>query len=376
MDADVLIIGAGVAGLSLGAALAPYRSVLVLEAEDASGYHSSGRSAAFSHFGIGNQRVRALTAASRAFFEQLPLPGETPLAKRASALFIATEVMLPELEQLADIVSPFAPNLTRCDEAQMQRLFPPLRTGPEAAVAGLLDPKGFRIGSAALLQAYARRIKSNGGTILTGRRVDAISFGADGWRVACGDASHAAPILINAAGAWADQIASLAGVAPLGLSPLRRTIIVVDPPTGADVFAWPFVKTVVDDFYMLPEGGRLMASPVDEVPAEPGDAQPDDYDIALAAAKVEQYTTLPVGRIAHRRAGLRTFAADRTPVIGFDPRAPSFFWCAGQGGFGLQTAPALADAAAALLLGRPWPQPLAAQGVHAHGLSPERLIHG
>jgi D-arginine dehydrogenase len=185
-----------------------------------------------------------------------------------------------------------------------------------------------------------------------------------------------APLIVNAAGAWADLLASQAGLAPLRLTPLRRTAILIDGPDGTETRSWPFTKTVIDDFYMLPEGGKLIASPVDEIAAEPCDAQPEELDVAVAAAKVEEYTTLTVRRIAHSWAGLRTFAPDRTPVVGPDPREPSFFWLAGQGGFGLQTAPAMAAAAASLLLDRQWPQALAAEGVHAHGLSPERLIHG
>jgi D-arginine dehydrogenase len=180
---------------------------------------------------------------------------------------------------------------------------------------------------------------------------------------------------VNAAGAWADAVAGMAGVRPLGLRPLRRTIIVVDSPVGADVRDWPFVKTAVDDFYILPESGRLMASPVDEVEDQACDAQPEEYDVALAAWKVERYTTLPVARIAHRWAGLRTFTADRTPAIGFAPDAPGFFWLAGQGGFGLQTAPAVAEAVEALATGGRWPQGLARLGVAANDLLVSRFAN-
>lgn len=375
MDADFLIIGGGVAGLSAAAALAPHGSVLLLEAEAALGHHASGRSATFSHFGIGNDIVRRLTACSRAFF-QAPPEGmaDVPLARRASALFVATEAMLPDMDRLEAAMRAHAPAVRRCEAAELTALFPPLRMGGEAAVAGLLDEDGLRLDADALLQAYARQVRSLGGTILSGAAAATIAR-TDAWKVTTPDGSvHRGRVLINAAGAWADLVAEGAGVPPLGLLPKRRTIIIVDPPAGANVAAWPFVKTVVDDFYILPEAGRLIASPVDEVPSEPCDAQPDDYDIALAAWKVEQYTTLSVERVSHRWAGLRTFAPDRTPVIGFDPRAEDFFWLAGQGGFGLQTAPALAVAAAALARGAEWPESLAAAGIRAHHLAPERLI--
>jgi D-arginine dehydrogenase len=368
--ADFLIIGGGVAGLSAGARLSRHGRVVVLEGEDALGHHSSGRSATFSHFGIGNRIVRALTAHSRDFFIQA---GEGVLCRRSPALFVATEQMVPTLDALAHDMAAFAPALARPDEAEMLLLFPPLRTGPEAIVAGLLDPDGLRLDSDALLQGYARAIRAVGGEVVMGRRVRSIASGDD-WLVETeAGESWTAPILINAAGAWADGIAAMAGVRPLGLKPLRRTIIVVDPPQGAEVRDWPFVKTAVDDFYVLPESGRLMASPVDEVESDPCDAQPEDYDIALAAWKVERYTTLSVERIVHRWAGLRTFTADRTPAAGFDRSAPGFFWLAGQGGFGLQTAPAMAEAVEALVTGAPWPDALAQAGLHAGALDPNRL---
>ena len=378
MVSDVLIVGGGVAGLSLGAALSKHRKVTVLEAEEAVGRHSSGRSATFSHFGIGNEIVRGLTSASRAFFQRPPEGfAEVSIARRATALFVATEAMLPTLDTLEELMRPHAPGLRRASESDMLALFPALRTGTGAIIAGVVDEDGLRLDADAMLQAYARAVRSSGGQVLTGQRVATVEPQADGWVVTTDSGErHASPILVNAAGAWADGLAGLAGVGPLGLRPLRRTIIIVDPPSGTDVSRWPFVKTVVDDFYILPEGGRLAASPVDEVPDDPCDAQPEDYDIAFAAWKVEEYTTLAVPRVQHRWAGLRTFAADRTPVTGFDPGAPGFFWLAGQGGFGLQTAPALAEAAASIILSTTWPEQLAALGISPHVLGPERLIHG
>ena len=366
--ADFLIVGGGVAGLSAGAALAQYGKAIVLEAEEALGHHSSGRSATFSHYGIGNAVVRALTMHSRAWF--LETEGGA-LVRRHPALFVATEEMRAGLAALGEDMARFTDSLEEADGARMRALFPPLRFGGEAIVAGIAYPDGLRLDSDAMLQHYARAIRAAGGQVLNGRRVATIS---PEWTVETDRGeSFSAPILINAAGAWADRIAALAGVQPLGLTPLRRTIIVVDPPPGADARGWAFVKTAVDDFYILPEGGRLAASPVDEVADDPCDAQPEDYDIALAAWKVERYTSLNVSRIAHRWAGLRTFAADRMPVAGFDAQAPGFFWLAGQGGCGLQTAPAMAEAVAALVTGAVWPKALAESGVSADLLFPARL---
>ncbi|MEA3017433.1 MAG: D-arginine dehydrogenase [Sphingomonadales bacterium] len=351
--ADILVIGGGVAGLSAAAALARHGRVVVLEAEEAVGVHSSGRSATFSHYGIGNHAVRALTAWSRPFFAK-------GVAERAAALFVASVEMLPELDALEAEMARFTGGLRRVGEAEMADLFPPLRVGREGAVAGCVDPDGLRLDSDAMLQGYARAVRAAGGEVLTGRRVARI---APAWiAVTESGEEWTAPVLVNAAGAWADAVAKLAGVRPLALRPLRRTIVIIDAPAGADVRSWPFVKTAVDDFYILPEGGRLAASPVDEIESGPCDAQPEDYDVALAAWKIERYTSLSVARILHRRAGLRTFTVDRVPAAGFAADAPGFFWLAGQGGYGLQTAPAMAAITESLIAGGPWPDGLAELG--------------
>jgi D-arginine dehydrogenase len=217
-------------------------------------------------------------------------------------------------------------------------------------------------------------IRSTGGEVLTGRRIAAIRQRSGDWQVATEGGEHwTAPVLVNASGAWADAVAALAGVRPLGLKPLRRTIIVFDPPQSLDARGWPFVKTAADAFYMLPEGGRLLASPTDEVESDACDAQPEDYDRALAAWRVEEFTAMKVERIAHSWAGLRTFTGDRVPAAGFAPDAPGFFWLAGQGGFGLQTAPGMAAAAEALITGGPWPDGLAQLAVSPEALRPDRL---
>jgi len=355
--ADFLIIGAGVAGLSAAARLAAHGRVIVLEAEDAPGYHSSGRSVAFSHYGIGNETVKALTAWSRPFFEP-------PIARPFPSLYFADVERLPILAAMQVDMAAFSDTIRAVEAAEMARLCPILKTGPGAAVAGLLDPTGLKLDADALLQSYARPIRS---AIRTGVRAERIDYGSV-WTV---NEAFQAPVLVNAAGAWADRVALLAGVKPLGLAPKRRTIIALDPPAGAAIAGWPFVHAVAGDFYMLPEAGQLLVSPVDEVPDEPGDAQPEEYDLALAADRFEHYTSARVAHIAHRWAGLRTFTADRTPSAGFAPDAPGFFWLAGQGGYGLQTAPAMAAVTEALVTGGAWPAGLAASPSQ---IRPERLF--
>lgn len=356
-SADFLIVGAGVAGLSAAARLAGHGRAIVLEAEDAPGYHSSGRSVAFSHYGIGNEAVKALTAWSRPWFGP-------EIARPFPSLYFADEERLPILAAMAAGMAAFSDAIRPVEAEEMAQLCPILKTGPGAARAGLVDPTGLKLDADALLQSYARPIRA---AIRTDVRAERIDY--DGlWTV---NDAYEAPILVNAAGAWADRVALLAGVKPLGLAPKRRTVIALDPPAGADIAGWPFVHAVAGDFYMLPEAGRLLVSPVDEVPDEPGDAQPEEYDVALAADRFEHYTGLRVAHIAHRWAGLRTFTADRTPTAGFAPDAPGFFWLAGQGGYGLQTAPAMAAVTEALVTGGAWPAGLEAAPAQ---IRPERLF--
>ena len=374
--ADIVVIGGGIAGLSAAARLAAHGRVVVIEAESHSGYHASGRSATFYHFGIGNRPVRGMTAYSRAFFEQPPGDfADHALCRPTPALFVARAGMTATLDALESEMRRFTDTVARVDAAEMLALLPVLKIGPEAVVAGVVDTGGRRLDADGLLQGYARQLRQRGGELVTDARIAAIARVGGVWRVASerGDV-FTAPILVNAAGAWADQVAGLAGVRPLGLQPKRRTIIIFDPPADIDVGAWPFVKAAVDDFYMLPEAGRLMASPTDEIDSAPVDAQPEDYDIALAASKVEDYTTLPPPRIRHRWAGLRSFVADRVPTAGFAPDAEGFFWLAGQGGYGLQTAPAMAEIVESLVTGAAWPAGLTALGVSPAQVLPGRLL--
>jgi len=367
-SADFIVIGGGIAGLSAAARLAAHGRVVVLEAEEALGYHSSGRSVSFSHFGIGNAVVRALTGHSRPFFEAQPAGFcDSPIAELSPSLYFAGEEALPLLDTLETNMASLVETLEPLDAAALTRLCPVLRTGPGAAVRGFLDPTGLKLDADALLQSFARAVRAQGGEIRLGQQVETIARQSDTWTV---NGAVAAPVLVSAAGAWCDRIAALAGVTPLGLQPRRRTIIAVDP--GVDMAGWPFVHSAAGDFYMLPEAGRLLVSPVDEVEDDPCDAQPDDYDIAYAADRLEHYTTLKVARIAHRWAGLRTFTSDRTPTAGFAPDAPGFFWLCGQGGYGLQTAPAMAAAVESLIAGSIWPM----ADVRPAQIAPDRLLAG
>jgi D-arginine dehydrogenase len=353
---DILIIGGGVAGLSAAAVLSEQAKVIVLEAEEQIGYHSSGRSATMLHYALGDRLVRALTLASRGFIETPPEGfSDVQLGQPMPVLIHAREEEREALDALDAEISPFAA-LERLDDRGVAELCPLLKVGEGEACAGIADLAGIRLDAHALLQGYARALRERGGALLGGMRVVKMHHSFGVWNITTeGEHAFSAPIVVNAAGAWADSIAKLARVEPLGLEPKRRTIITFDAPSGTDLGRLPFAKTVGDELYFAPESGRLFASPMDEIPSEPTDAQASEYEVALAVWRIEERTVAKVDRIHSRWAGLRTFAPDRHPVAGFAPAAEGFFWLAGQGGFGLQTSPAMAGVVASLVSGARWP---------------------
>jgi D-arginine dehydrogenase len=363
---DILVIGGGIAGLSAAAELSRHAKVTVLEAEEQVGFHSSGRSATMLHYALGDRLVRALTLASRPFFDSPP-EGFGELGRRMPVLIHAREDERAALDALAAELALFA-KLEQPDARGVHELCPLLK---DDAVHGIADLNGVRLDPHALLQGNLRLLRATGGELHTSARAARIDHGGGVWTLIneAGE-TYGAPVIVNAAGAWADKIAELAGVRPLGLSPKRRTIITFDAPPGIDLEPLPFAKTVGDELYFAPESGRLFASPMDEVPSDPVDAQPDEYEVALAAYRMEERTTVKIERIHSRWAGLRTFTPDRHPAAGFAPDAEGFFWLAGQGGFGLQTSPAMARIAASLIAGEPWPVP----DVTAAELDPGRFL--
>jgi D-arginine dehydrogenase len=367
---DILIIGGGIAGLSAAAELSDHAQVSVLEAEDQVGFHSSGRSATMLHYALGDRLVRALTLASRSFFDSPPDGfSEVPLGRQTPVLVFAREDERAELDALEADISLFV-QLERLDERGIAELCPLLKVGEGGARHGIADRDGIRIDQHALLQGFLRQTRRKGGVLHATSRAATIERGSGVWTATTemGEV-HSAPVLINAAGAWADTIAAMAGVEPIGLAPKRRTIITFDAPADTDTAGLPFTKTVGDELYFGGEGGRIFASPMDEIPSEPTDAQPDDYEVALAAFRMEERTALKVERIHSKWAGLRSFTPDRRPAVGFAGDAEGFFWLAGQGGFGLQTSPAMAAAVASLIVGKEWPT----ADVSAAELSPNRF---
>jgi D-arginine dehydrogenase len=368
---DVIVLGAGMAGASIAAELAPHRRVLLLEREDQPGRHTTGRSAAMFFESYGNATVRGLTRASRAFLEQPPEGfAELPLMSPRAALFVAGQEALPRLQAMIDAPDA-APTLRRLSPAQTLALVPILR--PEAVAGGALDDSGCDMEVAAILQGYLRLARRGGAQVVLGG-TDVLLQRAGGlWTVDSRAGRFQAPVVVNATGAWADELARQAGAQPVGLQPMRRTAGTIPAPQGHDTRHWPMVIDVDETVYFKPDAGQMLLSPANEDPMPPCDVAPEELDIALAVHRFEELTTVPVKRIAHRWAGLRSFVADRSPVAGWDPRAEGFFWLAGQGGYGIQMAPALARAAAAMLLGQALPADIAAQGVTPQALSPDRL---
>ncbi len=374
LQTDVIVLGAGMAGASLAAELSAKRSVVLLEIEDQPGRHATGRSAAMFFESYGNATVRALTRASRSFLA-LPPAGfaDVPLLTPRASLVIADAGQLPRLDHIHSEARTGAAML-RLDSAETLAMVPILRA--EAAAGALLDRSGHDIDVAALLQGYLRVVRRNGARLMMGAAELTILRQGGLWHVRSRVGEFRAPMLVNATGAWADKVAVQAGAKAVGLQPMRRTAMTVAAPAGCDVRLWPAVIDADESFYFKPDAGQLLLSPANEDPMDPCDAVPDELDVAIAVDRFERATTMRVQRVSHRWAGLRSFVADRTPVVGFDPRVEGFFWLAGQGGYGIQTAPALARVAAALITGQDLPSDIHAEGVAAEALDPARPALG
>jgi D-arginine dehydrogenase len=365
MDFDVAVVGGGIAGVSAAAALAESASVVLLEQEQQLAYHTTGRSAAAFLETYGSPTVRALTRASRAALATSDATGRSKLSPRPQ-VWVASATHVAELDRLVSE----EPLLAWLSEPELARRCPMLRPG--WAVAAAIEADAQDLDVAGLFEAYRRLALQRGAVLRTSAGVRAARRHRDGWRLGTDPGPVTASVVVNAAGAWADQVGAMFGAAVLGLTPLRRSVAVVTCP-GVDR-SWPLVADIAERFYFRPEGDALLISPAEQTPVEPGDARPEPEWIALALERVNEATTLNLRHVRTAWAGLRTFAPDRAPVVGFDPRVEGLFWLCGQGGYGIQTAPAMAMLAAALVLGQPLPAELAAEGVDPGALGPSRCI--
>lgn len=346
---DVIIVGGGIAGASLGAEIAANRRTLIIEAEDQCGYHSTGRSAAFYLESYGGADVAKLTLASRDFLANPPADFSDHGFLHVRGDLHITRDRLPEL--------PPAVETRPVERAELEQLVPGIR--PEWRRA-LLEPGCADIEAAALHGAYLRQFRRSGGEVVTRAKLARATRRNGRWAIKLDDGSglHAA-LLVNAAGAWADVVAEGSDVRPLRIAPKRRTLVQLRVGRSG-LKDLPLVDDADGTFYFKGEGdSSVWLSPHDEIESDPCDAAPEEIDIAIAIDRFEQVVDWPIERVERSWAGLRSFAPDRLPVYGFDPATPGFFWCAGQGGFGIQTSPAAAKLAASVLLGQQ-PPPLVA----------------
>jgi D-arginine dehydrogenase len=368
---DIAVIGAGIAGASAAFELARSHSVLILEMEDAPGYHTTGRSAAFFSQAYGAAAMRALTSASLSFYANPP-PGfaEHPLLRESGAMYIARSDQHAELDALERAIA---------NSDLVERRDAGFAIGKVGVLAKdyvaecLWEPGAQEIDVHALHHGYLRGARQRGAQLLCGAKLTSAERGAGRWALTTSAGKFAASVIVNAAGAWGDQIAQLAGAAPLGLRPLRRTACIIPAPPGAEIRRWPLVIDVDEEFYFKSDAGNILLSPADETPSEPCDVAPEDIDIAVAVDRFERATTLRVERVLRSWAGLRTVTGDRTLALGFDAAVEGFFSLVGQGGQGIQSAPAAARCVAALIRGEDLPDDVIALGVSAAALSPRRF---
>jgi D-arginine dehydrogenase len=369
---DFLVIGGGVAGCAAAYGLTAHGRVCVLERESSPGYHSTGRSAALHTETYGNAAIRALTVGSRAFLLDPP-DGFTdhPLLSPRGAMTIGRTDQSELLDRAYDESVRFVPSVSRLSPAQAIERVPVLN--PDYVAGAMFEPDAMDMDVNAIHQGYLTGHRADGGRVVVNAEIKGLSGGADGWRATTPAGEFRAPVVVNAAGAWCDEVAGLAGIAPVGLTPKRRTAFTFAAPEGIEAAGWPMVAGVAEEFYFKPESGLLLGSPADETPVDPHDVQPEELDVALGADWIQKATVMEIRRIERKWAGLRSFVADKTLVAGFDAHAPGFFWLAGQGGYGIMTSPAMSRVVAALATGQPFPDDLAALGVTAADLSPGRL---
>jgi D-arginine dehydrogenase len=372
MTHDFIVVGAGIAGASVGYELARSGRVCILERESQPGYHATGRSAALFAPSYGGREIRALTRASRAFFDGPPAGFcEHPLLQQRGTLYIARSDQLQRLAQMVAGIRASGGSVASIDGQEAMARVPLLK--PAYLAAAAFDFAAMDIDANGLLQGYLRGARQAGAELIASSPVTQVSRRDGVWSIELTGRTVSAPILINAAGAWADELAALCNVQNLGLRPLLRTAMLVDAPAGVDVKGWPAVIDTDEQFYFKPDAGKLLLSPAEETESVPCDAQPEELAVAVGVDRVQAALNIEVRRINHRWAGLRTFSPDRVPVVGFDAQRAGFFWCAGQGGYGIQTAPAMARVAAALAREENLPADVAAEGLSARDLSPRRF---
>jgi D-arginine dehydrogenase len=369
---DFVVIGGGIAGASVAYELAQHGRVVLVEAEATCGYHTTGRSAALFTEAYERDVMRLLAMASRGFLEAPP-PGfcDGEILSPLAILFIGRSDQAERVEEEAAIAREMVPSVRVLDGAAAAELCPVLRPGYVAVAA--LEPDAYTIDVHALHQGFLGGLRHRGGRVVTGFRSSTVTMSDGGWVVSDGSRTFDCSVVVNAAGAWGDEVAALAGATPVGLVPYRRTAFTFAAPDGVNPSALPMVIDVDEDFYFKPEGPQFLGSLAEETPMEPHDVRHTEIDVALAIERIEAATTLHIRHVRTAWAGLRTFSPDRRPVVGEDPERRGLFWLTGQGGYGIMTSPAMARAVAGLVVDGAIPDDLAARGISADRLSPARF---
>ncbi len=373
-DFDFAIIGAGIAGVSAAYHLAPHARVIVLEREHVAAYHTTGRSAALHSETYGSAEIRAITVSSGRFYRKPPAGfADHPLLTPRGALIAGRAEQQPALQKAAAEYARLVPSVRWLDPDETLRRQPLLK--PETAGGGaIFEPEADDMDVAAIHGGFLRGARAAGAVLRLEAEITTLERKDGPWRIGLRDGeSLAARTVVNAAGAWADVVAGLAGARPVGLVPKRRTAFTFDAPAGLDLVHLPMVIDFDESWYFKPEVGQFLASPADETSSPPCDAQPEEIDIAIAVERIETATTLQIRRIKNKWAGLRSFVADKNLVVGYDQAVEGFFWLAGQGGYGIQTGESAGRLAASLALGRGMPDDIAGLGVSEAALSSARF---
>ena len=373
IEVDFLIVGGGIAGASVAYQLAPFGRVALLERESQPGYHSTGRSAAMFMETYGTPTIRALTRASRAFYERPPAGfAEYPILSARGAMHVAKAGQERELAEAFAAACASSSRVALLSASEVLTRCPVLR--PEMTCGAIYEPDAMDMDVQTLHQGYLRGFRARGGQSFQNADFAEASLGSTGWLVRLGDdRTFRASTVVNAAGAWADIVAESSGVAPIGLQPKRRTAFTFNPPAGVDITDWPTVIGLDESYYFKPDAGQLLGSPANADPVGAHDVQPEELDVATGIYYIEELTVLHIRRPKHIWAGLRSFVSDGDLVIGSDERVPSFYWIAAQGGYGIQTAASVSELAASQLMNEPMPDHLVRFGVCAQDVSPSRL---
>jgi len=372
-DFDFAIIGAGIAGVSAAYHLAPQAKAIILEREHVPAYHTTGRSAALYSETYGSAEIRAITVASGHFYRKPPKGfADHPLLTPRGALIAGRVEQEAAMKQAAADYARLVPSVRWIPADEVLRRHPLLK--PEAAAGGAIFEEAEDMDVAAIHGGFLKGARAAGAMLKLDAEVIGLERKDGCWTINLrGDESVTAANIINAAGAWADVMGGLAGCTPVGLVPKRRTAFTFDAPQGLDLAPLPMVIDFDETWYIKPEVGQFLGSPADETPSPPCDAQPEEIDVATAVERIETASTLTISRIKNKWAGLRSFVADKNLVVGYDPRIEGFFWLAGQGGYGIQTAAAAGRLATSLALGNGLPDDILDLGVREAALSPSRF---